>query len=434
MLLGRDVRLLSAALLASVLVLSACAEVGTVSADVKQTQPKENWKRDVIATDLQVDVTSREATAKISLAASTRSGASFEIGDLEIASVTDAAGPIPFRVVGKRLDVGLVAKKPAEITIHYRYRERASLEGATKGGLTFTWPTFCGNLFPCKSSPSDGLTFGLELTGVPAGEQAIYPHAIDADAPPYMLAWAIGKYTKEDLGETAAGTRLSVWYLPGEATAARAGTKKLTEVFGFYEKTYGAYRFGDEVGSVSAPWGKGAFGGMEHHPFWHVSSDSMGDVETHAHEAAHGWFGDGVRIRCWEDLTLSEGTVSYLTARGVEAVHGKAAGDALWKSYESRLASVVASEDRVARPEGCDQVDVIHDLWNDVVYMKGAFFYRAVEAEVGREALDRAIAHFYEENALGAAGVDDMLDTIQEDTGFDAEPLAKGWLRSMGHP
>src|SRR5439155_6115404 len=135
---------------------------------------------------------------------------------------------------------------------------------------------------------------------------------IPADAPSYMLAWAVGDYTKVDLGTTSAGRKVSVSYLPGGKAAALAGTKHLPQYFDWLERTYGGYLFGNEVGSVSAAWGAGAFGGMEHHPFWHISNGSLGDAETHAHEAAHGWFGDGVRIACWEDLTLSEGTVSYL--------------------------------------------------------------------------------------------------------------------------
>lgn len=414
--------------------LAACGGTTTQTDDLTQSAPKENWKRDILKTELEVDVAKKSAVARITVAPGTRTGASFEIGDLTIDSVESDSGPIPFKVVGHRLDVALAAKKPVPIVVHYRFKEHPKLEGANKDGLTFTWPTFCGNLFPCKSAPSDGLSFELALSGVPSGKTAVFPKTIEADAPSYMLAWAIGDFTKQELGTTAAGTHVSVWYGPGEKAVATAGTKDLVGYFDFYERTYGGYLFGDDVGSVSAKWGAGAFGGMEHHPYWHVSSDSMNDPETHAHEAAHGWFGDGVRLRCWEDLTLSEGTVSYLAARAVEAVSGKGAGDAVWASYEDRLTQVIASEDRVALPTGCDQIDVLHDLWNDVVYMKGAFFYRDVEAQVGRAALDRAIARFYEEHRGEAAGMDEMLDTIQAETGFDPGALADGWLRSKGRP
>jgi len=249
-----------------------------------------------------------------------------------------------------------------------------------------------------------------------------------------MLAWAVGDYTRKTLGTTAAGTTVSVYYLPGEQAVATTGTAKLVGVFDWLERTYGAYLFGSDVGSVSAPWGGGAAGGMEHHPYWHIASDVMGDFETHAHEAAHGWFGNGVRIGCWEDLTLSEGTTTYLPARAIEAVSGAAAGAALWDDYAGRLDNVIATEDRKAWPETCNEIDVLTDLWNEVVYVKGAFFLRSVEAAVGREALDRTLAGFYQKHQAEAAHVQDLLDEIAAQTGFDPSTLAQGWLRSLGRP
>lgn len=410
----------------------AGADLASESGDLTERKPTTNWKRDILSTELLVDLAQDRATAIIQVAESTRTGASFEVQGLEIQSVENDAGPVKYAVTNGRLDVALKAHEAAELTIAYRFKERTTQQGAMKQGLAFTWPSYCGNLFPCKSTPSDGLRFGLDLEGVPAGKKAIYPHEIGADAPPYMVSWAIGDYTQKKLGTTKSGTSVSVYYLPGEQTKATKGTAHLVAAFGWYEKTYGAYLYGKDVASVSAPWGPGAFGGMEHHPYWHVAVDSLDDEETHAHEAAHGWFGDGVRLACWEDLTLSEGTVSYITARALAAVGGQALGDAVWKDYEARLAGVASD---VAWPKmACNTVDVEHVLWTDAVYMKGAFFYRAVEQAIGTTAIDRSIARFYKERRGTAAGVQDMLDTIEAETGFDAAPLANAWLRSSTLP
>jgi aminopeptidase N len=415
----------------------ACGEddgIGSEVAEARSYEPKTNWKRDLLSTDLAIDLESHTATAVIDVAASTRQGTSLEVPGLHIESVAGERGPLSYRVEDGRLDIGMRARRPDTLTIQYSFDLHTKLEGALETGTTFLWPHFCGNLFPCKSAPDEGTRFALSLTGVADDALAVFPKRIDADAPAYMLAWAIGDYTQIELGTTSAGRNVSVYYLPGEKTAATAGTRNLVEVFDWLERSYGGYIFGNDVASVSADWGPGAFGGMEHHPLWHVSHDSMGDEETHAHEAAHGWFGDGVRIACWEDLTLSEGTVSYLTARAMEAVSGSTVGSRVWADYEERLADVIASEDRLAWPEGCNQIDVLNDLWNEVPYMKGAFFYRAVEDQIGRAALDAAIARFYADNKGGAAGMQDMLDTIERETGYDASELADDWLRSMGRP
>lgn len=394
----------------------------------------EDFTRDILSTSLDVDVTTHLATATITLAASDSTGASFEIGDLDISAVR-TAGPLNFETHDGTLDVGLPAGETT-LTIDYQYADHDMFDGALASGVTFTWPYFCGNLFPCHSDPADGTAFALALSGVPDGEAAIFPAEIPADAPPYMLAWAVGDYTRIELGETGDQTSVSVWVLPGEEEAARAGTAHLVDVFDFYETTYGSYRFGEEVGSVSAPWGPGAYGGMEHHPFWHVASDAMGDEEVHAHEAAHGWFGDGVRIRCWEDFVLSEGTASYLAARALTEVAGTATGDAVWESYERRLDSAQASATlKIAWPEGCGQIDIIQDgLFTDIPYMKGALFYRALAARVGEDELDNALRVFYGTYRGSAAGMQDLLDVVATETGYDPTECADAWLRSADLP
>jgi hypothetical protein len=420
------------------LLLGGCGtedDLGVAEEDLGELAPTENWNRDVVSTDLEIDVGTRNATAHIVVDASTRRGASFEVGGLAIDAVAGPDGEaLKYRVVDGRLDIGLPARQSVELAVQYRYELQSGFEGALASGLTFLWPHFCGNLFPCKSTPADGVRFGLELAGVADDKVAVYPKDIPGDAPSYMIAWAIGAYEQIELGQTSVGTRVSVYHLPGEQTVAASGTDGLVAAFDWYERTYGSYLFGSDVGSVSVAWGPGAYGGMEHHPFWHIGRDAMGDFETHVHEAGHGWFGNGVRIRCWEDLTLSEGTATYITARAIEASRGAAAATEVWDGYDRTLDDVIASEDRLAWPEGCNEVDVLGELWNSVPYMKGAYFYRGVEAEVGREALDRAIARFYAERKGTAAGVQDMLDTIRTETGFDAQPLATGWLRSMGRP
>lgn len=187
------------------------------------------------------------------------------------------------------------------------------------------------------------------VEGVPTPARVVAPAVVTAPGPPYMPAFAFGDYTHHPLGRTAAGTRVGLWTLPATADAALAVTTDLASVFDWLEVTYGSYLFGDEVASVIVDR-QGSTGGMEHHPFWHVAASSAGDAVMHAHEAAHGWFGNGVRIACWEDFALSEGLAAYLAARALEAVRGDAAGDDVWRRYRLALQQAVRRGDTVARP------------------------------------------------------------------------------------
>ena len=393
--------------------------------------------RDVVHTALDVDLSTRTAVAHIQLAGSQSDTASFEAGGLRIDTVSDAGGPLAFEELDGWVHVQLrEAGEAPEIDVAYAFQEQPGQAGLIAGGgSTVTWPTFCGNLFPCRSDPADGVRFTLALRGVPPGAVAIYPSELSVDVPAYTLAWAVGAYTCEDLGSTGAGTAVRVCWLPRGKTKALKGTRKLVAVMDWLETTLGPYAFGDEVATVAVDWGESGAGGMEHHPYWHVAVDEMDDPLTHAHEAAHGWFGAGVRIGCWEDFVLSEGTVSYLAARALGAAEGEGGEDWIWEGYRDELAATLEDEDRVVWPQTCGQVDLLRDgLFSNLVYMKGAFFYRALGQIVGPGTVDAILAELYKRRVGQAARMQDVLDLVREATGLDPTELADHWLRSLGDP
>jgi aminopeptidase N len=406
-------------------VCAACGDDGSTPGPV---DPVANLAREIIDTQLLVDISTMGATARITFGASSTPGASLEIGDLEITSAS-----VPHVDTGARLDLGLAASAtPQTVDLSYRFRTHEQFQGASASGYTLIWPYHCGNLFPCHSDPADGTTFSLELAGVASNRVAVYPPAIATEAPSYQLAWAVGVYTEIALGTTTAGTKLSVWHLPEQATQATSGTQNLVAAFEWLEQKIGPYRFGDHAGTVSVNWGPGAFGGMEHHPFWHVGAAALSSQETNVHEAVHGWFGGGIRIACWEDFVLSEGTTTYLAGRVLDVV-APTVGAATWQSYAQELAGLDGSAP--VWPASCGAVDVIEDnLFTRAPYIRGAYFYRAVAERVGAAQLDAALAAFYAEHAGKAATMADMLTTIRTVTGFDPASCAESWLRSTTIP
>jgi aminopeptidase N len=398
-----------------------------------------NLARDILSTSLALDLEDLSGEAVIRIAGSLESSAlSFEIGDLTITSVSSGDTELIHEDDDGVLDIAVPSSaEPIEITIAYTFRTHSSFDGWDPGADTsFLWPTFCGNLYPCHSDPSDGSTFEMTVTGTPKGATVIFPTSIPTEAPSYMPAIALGSYEFLDLGATTDGTGVGVYYFAATETVARAGTEHLREYVDFFEQTYGEYAYGDRVASVEAVWGPGSVGGMEHHPFWHVARGSMGDRETHAHEAAHGWFGNGIRIACWEDFVLSEGLATYLAARAIEAADGETAADEIWEHYQSGLEIAVAFGDTVALPdETCNEIDLLtHELWSNIPYYKGAMFMRAVENAIGRDVLDGALARFYEAHVGRAARMQELIDAIEAESGLDASALEDAWLRSLGIP
>lgn len=419
--------------LAVVIFVVGCGGGSSSEPDAPTLAPTPNPAREIVDTQLAFDIAALSATATITFAASSEPGATLEVGDLVIERVTLGGAPIEFAVAASKLDLALPARaEPVAVEIAYRFRYQTGFEGASMNGFTLVWPYFCGNVFPCHSAPADGTTFSLALANVPAGKTAVYPTTIPNEAPSYQIAWSIDDYRETALGTTTAGTALSVWHRESQLAAAQQGTAHLVAAFDWLEQTIGPYKFGPKAGTVSTAWGLGAFGGMEHHPYWHVGSAALGDVETNVHEAAHGWFGGGVRIACWEDFVLSEGTVTYLAGRALDVV-APAVGQMIWESYEQGLAQIDPTD--LVWPDSCGTIDILEDqLFTRAPYMRGAFFYRAVALKVGAEMLDQALATFYAAHATKPAKMADMLATIAQVTGYDPAACAQMWLRSTTIP
>lgn len=392
---------------------------------------------DVLHTDLRADVSALTATADVRVAAPPADRIALDAAGLDVRAVELAGRALPHARDAGWLFVDLPPGTAGELTLSFAYdfTVQEGAYGLLPNGSTLTWPYFCGNLFPCNPDPAEGMTYTLEVVDAPG--TLVAAASLEREGPAYMLGWAAGELTEHPLGRTPSGTDISVWTLPSAEAEGLRGTEQLVDAFAFLEETYGDYMFGSRAGSVQADWGEGAFGGMEHHPFWHVATESMGVLETHAHEAAHGWFGNGVRIACWEDFVLSEGVTTYVAARAVEAAAGEAEADAVWAQYRLELDAALAdpSIPHVAWPEGCGAVDLVEDgYWSAIPYMMGAYFMRALERRVGRGALDAALRAFYATRRGTAARFEDLLAVVEDETGYDPRPCAQAWLRSGQEP
>ena len=355
--------------------------------------------QDVLTTDLQLDLTARTGLATLSVQpAAAANSVVLSVGGLSLTQATvDGVAAQPVVEAGLARFPVTRTDRPVEVAVRYTFPARGqTFDGWMPSlGVTFTWPFFCGNLFPCNPSPADGVRVTLNVTGVPEGMVALYPTDTMTEAPAYMPAIAVGAYQQLQLGSTDAGTAVSAWYLPPlvDQATAQAGTAHLLAVQEFFEQRYGPYPFGPVLGAVAVDWGEDSWGGIEFQPYYHVPKYDFGTEEVHAHEAAHAWFGNGVRFACWEDFVLSEGTVTYMAARALE----KVGGPSPWPMYVEELQSICDGDygNTVALKDGtCNQVDFMSE-WSLVHYMKGACFYEEVADTIGWDVLDGVIRDFY---------------------------------------
>ncbi|MCO4772513.1 MAG: peptidase M1 [Deltaproteobacteria bacterium] len=419
--------------------LLAALVAGCTSSDPERTpnEPAENWQPRIPQTALQIDVDALEGRAELGVSTLGEGAVSLWTGGLDVGSVEiDGFPELGWVVDDDRLDVALphdVAE--ATVIVEYSFDLAGQFEGLMAGGSTLTWPYHCDNLFPCRPHPSEGTRFLLDVT---SAQDLVFAEDTMGVAPAYQMAWAAGEYVRTELGVTPAGTVIEAWAPPGAEAAVAAGTDGLVDVFGWLEQTLGPYAFGPRAGAVQVEWGPGAIGGMEHHPLWHVSAGAMDDPIVQAHEAAHGWFGAEVRLACWEDLVLSEGVATWLAARAIGATAGAEAEAEVWEDYRAELRGIVdgpLNRDLVVWPDSCGEVDVLDGgLFTRATYLKGAWFLRQVSEASSTDAVERAVAAVVASRGGQAAGMQDLVDALEVETGLDLSELVTQWLRTEGAP
>jgi len=414
-----------------------------------------NINRDILSMDLDVDLSTDTAVATLTLAPSQSTGATFEAQGLTVTSVTKLDGsPLDFQQWGGGLHVGVPTEEPT-LVVAYEIARTTGFDGLHDDGFTYIWPNYCGNLFPCHSSPADGLTYTLSVNGAPDGQIVQHASGSEMDVPSYAIGWNTRSESRTALvlsiyrpdegsldSNTEYGTRITAYSLSPNYnfTQMVAGTRGLMSSFEWLESQLGPSPQGPDLQVHEVDYPSSERPGIETAPYWHLDSSVTSSRQTHVHESIHGWFGNGVRMRCWEDFVMSEGATTYLAALAFGHVDGEAATLDEFVAYRNELNSWMTAPDipKVAWPGGCNDIDIIEDgMYTGIPYFKGALFLKAVEDEVGREPVVAALATFVNAHLGEAAGMQDLIDVLEAETDIDPavlDGLVWGWLKSEPLP
>ena len=65
----------------------------------REPRPAQNWSRDVLSTDLVLDLESHRGVARITVAPAASRHVSLSVGDLQVRSVRSGGRPLPHRVL-----------------------------------------------------------------------------------------------------------------------------------------------------------------------------------------------------------------------------------------------------------------------------------------------------------------------------------------------
>ena len=332
-------------------------------------------------------------------------------------------------------------KRPGSRWGYYYFKDSIGIPSHL--GYTMSEPSDARFWMPCHDVPTDKATAEIRVT-VPAGYVAasngklmgvsqiggglvqwhwreIHPIA------PYLMCITSSRFSVSTLPFVrAVGDTIPLQYYTWSADSAQTASylptvhAMMTGLSGLF----GPYPF-DKYGMTSVvPFG---FGGMEHQTITTMNRYLQTDERVVVHELAHQWWGDLVTCATWPDIWLNESFATYSEALWAEVKGGTPAlrtymVDELEHFYYGSW------QGGAYDPEGQG-----FNLFDDVVYSKGAWVLHTLRGVIGDSAFFRTLHAYRARYAGGNAtslqfqGVVDSVTGTSLSWFFDQWVFGKGW-------
>jgi aminopeptidase N len=401
--------------------------------------------------------------------------------NLAISSAFIAQGDTerPARIIpGSNEHVGIDGGQPlsglATIRIAYQGRlddkalsgpYRRKVEGEWYAYTTFT-PIDARRAFPCFDEPRfktpwdisihvkrehKAFSNGREIseTEEPGGWKLV-TFATTEPLPAELVAFAVGPFDVYqgdvyDGGAAGHGTPVRVITAKGHAAEGHAAAQATAAILPRLEAYTGIpYAFG-KLDHLALP--AGAFGAVENPGLitYHVRNLLVApNRETavftgalralQAHEIGHQWFGNLVTQASWDDVWLSEGFATWISAKMMdqeqppERIHLAAIAArerimAVDNPTRSRPVRVVVNSRETAR-----------DVYNRVVYDKGAAILLMLEGWLGEDPFRDGLRGYLNDHRFGSATTGDLAAALRGASGKDTSRVLNTFLNTTGVP
>jgi aminopeptidase N len=306
---------------------------------------------------------------------------------------------------------------------------------------TMTWPYNTGALFPSNSEPADGVTTRVTVkvgqgyeavgTGTRAADGSF---ATNEQSPAYAFAFYAAKdFQLGDAGSSKDGVAVSGFGTKQVPKALRdAYLKTAKDALNFYSGWLGKFDYGNTLKLVEL---EGGLGGMEHTGAVAIMLSSAKDPdygkETAAHETAHHWFGDNVRIKDWGDFWMSEGFTNYATYRFFRADQGEAKYMSLLDRSKMELRDALEENPHaLTAPANVD----VNEIFDSVPYEMGPWMLRMMEVKLGTPKMDALLKDWFQANRQKTVSTDQFVAFAKQKTGTDFGPFFKEWNQVTAVP
>ncbi len=259
-------------------------------------------------------------------------------------------------------------------------------------------------------------------------------HSFDMTRPmsSYLLAFAIGKYKKQEL-ISASGVPLENYYYPNDSLRVEPTYRHTKEIFEFLES---------EIG-IPYPWQiykqvpvrDFLYAGMENTSATIFSDQFMIDstafvdrnyVNVNAHELAHQWFGNLVTEKDGNHHWLHEGFATYYAYLAEKEVFGN--DHFYWRLFETAMELEKLSQsgegESLLNPKASSLT----------FYEKGAWALVMLRETVGDQAFKIGLKNYLEKHRFKNVTITDFLMEIELSSKMDLSSFRLVWLENTAFP
>ena len=311
-------------------------------------------------------------------------------------------------------------------------------------GYTMSEPSDARFWMPCYDDPSVKCPADINVTVpsrfVAASNGKLQSVVVNGDGtstwhwneesplPTYLMAVTVSRWSVPSLpfARTANDTiplQYYVWQADSAKCAAYLPT--VAQMIRAYSDRFGPYPFEKYGMACLVPF---TYGGMEHMTLTTLNRFYETNEAVVVHELAHQWWGDLVTCGTWNDIWLNESFATY--------------GEALWqesKGGKSALRSYMSGLDHASyypNWQGAvyDPVEQGFDVFDDIVYSKGAWVLHTLRGVVGDSAFFHGLRAYRAKYQGGAAVTDEFRVVMDSVSGLDLRPFFDQWVYGKGWP
>ncbi|XP_064458599.1 putative aminopeptidase-2 [Ornithodoros turicata] len=166
-------------------------------------------------------------------------------------------------------------------------------------------------------------------------------------------------------------------------------------------------------------------------------SDKFKTAEGVAHELAHMWFGNLVTMKWWNDVWLNEGFATYISSKGVDAVHP---GWDVENQFIYKLLTGVLEKDAVPSSHPIvlpvRNPNEISEIFDEISYYKGSAVIGMLESFMGSEDFARGVRNYLRTRKYGSAVTLDLWRELEHASSksLHITTIMNTWTRQMGFP